>query len=82
MLAEFVMLLYYFQHFQADVTAYKSDTKDGEYTKYMSFPKVGFCSFMQTVYKKYFYETIKDFSNMPHYDKCPITKVNIYFDDF
>lgn len=32
---------------------------------------------MKTVYKKYFYDKIKDYSNMPHYETCPLPKVYI-----
>lgn len=29
---------------------------------------------MKTIYKEYFYEEISKYSNLPHYDTCPIPK--------
>lgn len=60
---------------KAQVTVFRSDTVDGEYTEFMKFPKVGACAFMKTIYKKYFYSSMKDCSNLPSPDTCPLTKV-------
>lgn len=40
----------------------------------MEIPKIKSCDFMKTIYKKYFYEEISKYSNLPSYDVCPIPK--------
>ena len=71
-----VFALYKFSSFpQSDVTVFRSDDGESEYTQFLKLPKVGICSFMKTIYKKYFYEKIKDYSNLPHYDTCPLEQV-------
>lgn len=57
------------------MTVYRSDTADGQYSEYMKFPKIGVCAFMKTIYKKYFHASMKDCSNLPSPDTCPLTKV-------
>lgn len=42
---------------------------------YISMPKKGFCEFMKTAYKERLYPTIKDYSNLPHPDECPVKAV-------
>lgn len=37
-------------------------------------PKMKVCSYMKTIYKKYFYDEISKYSNLPHYDTCPVPK--------
>lgn len=66
--------IFVFKFIQSDITVFRGDEKDKEFSKFLKFPRVGVCNFMKTIYKKYFYETIKDYSNLPHYDKCPVTK--------
>lgn len=42
---------------------------------YLSVPKKGFCEFMKTTYKNMLYSQIKDYSNLPHPEECPIKAV-------
>lgn len=42
---------------------------------FISMPKKGFCDFMKTAYKERLYPTIKDYSNLPHPDECPVKAV-------
>lgn len=67
---------------QSDITVFRADAADGEYTKFMHFPRVGFCAFLKTVYKKYFYEKVKEHSNLPHYDTCPLTPQKYWVKDY
>ncbi|XP_039443313.1 uncharacterized protein LOC120423532 [Culex pipiens pallens] len=30
------------------------------------------CEYMKTIYRMYFYESVKDISNFPHFDECPL----------
>lgn len=48
---------------------------------FLTMPKKGFCDFMSTTYKERFYDKIKDYSNLPHPDECPVTKVSDKFVD-
>lgn len=43
---------------------------------FLTMPKKGFCEFMQTSYKERLYEHIKDFSNLPHPEECPVKAVS------
>ncbi|KAJ6637033.1 hypothetical protein Bhyg_09759 [Pseudolycoriella hygida] len=61
-------------NWKAHVTVYRSDTVDGEYSEFLSFPPIGVCAFMKTIYKKYFYTSMKDCSNVPSPDICPLEK--------
>ncbi|XP_017039751.1 uncharacterized protein LOC108087082 [Drosophila ficusphila] len=40
------------------------------------------CDFMKSVYKEYFYKRIKDYSNAPHPNNCPIPAEDYSMDDF
>lgn len=44
--------------------------------------RVGVCTFLKTVYRKHFYEKAKDFSNLPHYDKCPLPAEKYWVKDY
>ncbi|XP_075146287.1 chemosensory protein A 87a [Haematobia irritans] len=51
------------------------NTEDGEFKTIVSTPAKGVCEVMQNQYKKYFYDTLKDYcSNAPDPEKCPVTK--------
>ena len=43
-----------------------------EFEEYVKFPEIGACVFMQSIYKNYFYDEIKNYSNLPSYDTCPV----------
>lgn len=43
-----------------------------EYESIFAFPKIGICNFMRTIYKRYFYEQMSEYSNLPHFDTCPV----------
>lgn len=43
---------------------------------FLTVPKKGFCDFMQTTYKERLYEYVKDYSNLPHPDECPLKAVS------
>lgn len=44
---------------------------------FLSLPKKAFCEFMKSTYKDKLYESIKDYSNLPSPDECPVKAVNI-----
>jgi Protein of unknown function (DUF1091) len=41
----------------------------------IEFPPKKVCEFLKTTYKKHFYERIKDTTNFPHFDTCPVEPV-------
>lgn len=43
---------------------------------FLSLRKEGMCTFADTTYRNNFYEKIKDFSNFPTPDTCPIKAVS------
>ncbi|XP_058444517.1 uncharacterized protein LOC131426093 [Malaya genurostris] len=36
------------------------------------------CKFMKTTYRRYFYGELKDISNLPHYDSCPLSPTDYW----
>lgn len=42
---------------------------------FLQVPKKGFCQFMQTTYKDRLYSLIKDHSNFPKPEDCPVKAV-------
>lgn len=65
------------KYFKVQITVFRSDTADGEYTEYLKFSAIGVCNFMKTVFKKYIYSSMKDCANLPDPDTCPVTKVTL-----
>lgn len=51
-----------------------SAEKDGEYKKVIGLANLGACNVMANQYKKYFYDTLKNYANAPDPDTCPVTK--------
>lgn len=58
---------------QITQSIYRAAKPEGPFIKIFTTPKSGVCHFMQTYYKKWFYESLKKYSNAPHYEKCPLT---------
>ncbi|XP_055526968.1 uncharacterized protein LOC129719600 [Wyeomyia smithii] len=40
------------------------------------------CEFLKSIYRMYFYEDLKDISNFPHYDTCPLPVADYWFKDY
>lgn len=40
------------------------------------------CEYMASIYKLYLYESLKDISNFPHYDQCPLEPTEYWFKDY
>ncbi|XP_058979114.1 uncharacterized protein LOC131802711 [Musca domestica] len=59
-----------------------SDEQDGEYKTVLSTPQKGICEVMQTHYKKFFYESLKEHCNAPDPDVCPVTKEKYEVKDY
>ncbi|XP_061389697.1 uncharacterized protein LOC133324887 [Musca vetustissima] len=51
-----------------------SEEQDGEYKTVMKTPEKGVCEVMQSHYKKFFYDSLKEHCNAPDPDVCPVTK--------
>lgn len=52
------------------------------YVPFVVFPAYGVCEFLKNVYKKYFFENIRKYSNLPHYDQCPLQKNHYFVKDY
>ncbi|XP_017005011.2 uncharacterized protein [Drosophila takahashii] len=58
-----------------------SQEKDGNYERlFLLETKV--CDFMESYYKDFFYERIKDYSNAPHPGNCPLPKEHYRLEDY
>lgn len=55
---------------------------EDRYALYIAFPKHGICDFFKSIYKKFFYEKISKYSNLPHYDQCPLPRNNYFVKDY
>lgn len=42
---------------------------------FIAMPKKGLCDFMNSTYKDKFYPELKDYSNFPAPEDCPVAKV-------
>ncbi|XP_062540106.1 uncharacterized protein LOC134208021 [Armigeres subalbatus] len=40
------------------------------------------CEYMTSIYKMYFYDSLKDISNFPHYDTCPLEPADYWFKEY
>ncbi|XP_053698627.1 uncharacterized protein LOC128745574 [Sabethes cyaneus] len=40
------------------------------------------CEFLTTIYRMYFYEKLKEISNFPHYETCPLPVADYWFKDY
>jgi len=54
---------------------------DGSYERIMLF-EVQLCDFMKTYYKDFFYQRIKEYSNAPHPNTCPLPKEQYRLEDY
>lgn len=40
------------------------------------------CEYLTSVYRMYFYDQLKDISNFPHYETCPLEPNDYWFKDY
>lgn len=76
-LFNWLFLNHYFRHFctyQIAIEILELNESSKEYESLIALPKISTCSFMTTIYKKYFYDEISKYSNLPSYDACPVPK--------
>ncbi|XP_016959728.1 uncharacterized protein LOC108031039 [Drosophila biarmipes] len=59
-------------HFELEVYVNRSDEHGGDYEMAYYGAKIGVCKFLKTYYKDFFYDRIKDYSNAPDPDTCPL----------
>ncbi|ALC46227.1 CheA87a [Drosophila busckii] len=67
---------------KVNLTAYRADSADGEYKLFKAMPPMGVCQLLSSYYKNFFYEKLKDYSNAPHPDTCPLTPTDYYLKDY
>ncbi|KAM8706842.1 hypothetical protein ACLKA7_011010 [Drosophila subpalustris] len=67
---------------KVNITVYRTDSLDKEYIKFKELPLMGTCQLMATYYKNLFYEKLKEYSNAPHPDNCPLSPQDYYLKDY
>ncbi|XP_034486936.1 uncharacterized protein LOC117791326 [Drosophila innubila] len=67
---------------KVNLTVYRTDSLDEEYVKFKELPLMGTCQLMSSYYKNFFYEKLKDYSNAPHPDNCPLSPQDYYLKDY
>ncbi|EDW59196.1 uncharacterized protein CheA87a [Drosophila virilis] len=66
---------------KVNMTLYRKDSGDDSYKPYMEV-KLRFCELMNTFYKDFFYETLKEYSNAPQPDNCPLAPNKFHLKDY
>lgn len=61
---------------QVNLTVYRTDDPGQEYTKHKDPPPLGVCQLMSTYYKNFFYDSLKNYSNAPDPNTCPLPPEN------
>lgn len=59
-----------------------SEKEDDPDPLIINLPKMGVCEMMGDLYKSLFYDTIKDYSNAPDPNVCPVPKGNYLIKDY
>lgn len=67
---------------KVNITVYRTESLDKEYVKFKELPLMGTCELMASYYKNFFYEKLKDYSNAPHPDSCPLPPQDYYVKDY
>lgn len=65
-----------------NISVSRTDSLDEEYTKFKELPLMGTCELMSSYYKNFLYEKLKDYSNAPHPDNCPLSPQDYYLKDY
>ncbi|XP_060646727.1 uncharacterized protein LOC132784864 [Drosophila nasuta] len=65
-----------------NITLYHAHKPDEEYKKSPERLHTGVCEFMSTYYKRFFYEKLKNYSNAPHPDTCPLPPEHYHLKDY
>ncbi|KAH8247671.1 hypothetical protein KR038_007764 [Drosophila bunnanda] len=55
---------------------------DEEFEEVIDLPELGLCDVMKTYYKEFFYEKLKEYSNAPHPNTCPLPPDHYELEDF
>lgn len=67
---------------QVNITVFRADEPDKALALYKQLPPLGVCQLMSTYYKNYFYDTLKNYSNAPDPDTCPLPPENYQMTDY
>ncbi|XP_064552571.1 uncharacterized protein CheA87a [Drosophila montana] len=67
---------------KVNITLYRKASEDDKYGTFMDLPVIGSCDLMSTYYKDFFYEKLKDYSNAPHPDDCPLAPQKFHLKDY
>lgn len=61
---------------QLEIKTYHTEEEGGEFVETdIKYLRKGVCDFMKGPYKKFLYPQIKEKSNFPHFEKCPLEPV-------
>ncbi|XP_030369553.1 uncharacterized protein LOC115620462 [Scaptodrosophila lebanonensis] len=59
-----------------------AEKPDDKYEELAKFPSMGVCEVLGSYYKKHFYEKLKEYSNAPDPDTCPVTPETYRIKDY
>ncbi|XP_017140105.2 uncharacterized protein LOC108154351 [Drosophila miranda] len=60
----------------------RAKERDEEFEEFLNMPRLGVCDVMKTYYKEFLYEKLKEHSNAPHPDSCPLPPENYHLKDY
>ncbi|XP_017021480.1 uncharacterized protein CheA87a [Drosophila kikkawai] len=63
-------------------TISRADGHDEEYEEILDLPDLGVCDVMKTYYKEFLYNELKEYSNAPHPNTCPLPPEHYQLEDY
>ncbi|EDV92947.1 uncharacterized protein LOC6564379 [Drosophila grimshawi] len=67
---------------KVNITVLRKDSSEKDYSMFKDVPIMGACELMDTYYRRFFYDTLKDYSNAPHPDNCPLAPTELQIKDY
>ncbi|KAH8359642.1 hypothetical protein KR093_007986, partial [Drosophila rubida] len=64
------------------ITIFHKTKHDEEYKESQENLHIGVCDFLASIYKRFLYEKLKDYSNAPHPDTCPLPPEHYHLKDY
>ncbi|BFF90754.1 uncharacterized protein DMAD_09221 [Drosophila madeirensis] len=61
---------------------HRAKAHDGEFEEFLNLPRLGVCDAMKTYYKEFLYEKLKEHSNAPEPNACPLPPKHYHLKDY
>ncbi|XP_068153306.1 uncharacterized protein CheA87a [Drosophila tropicalis] len=64
------------------IKVHRAEKSDDEFEEFLNIPYLAVCDVMKSYYKELFYESLKEYSNAPHPDTCPLPPEHYHLKDY